>query len=129
MKLLNKKGFSLVELLAVIVILSIIALIAYPIIGNTINNSKKKVQKEQYNRILGAAKNWVTANSISANRCITIDELMNGGYLEKGNIEDPVTGGYMNGAFNITWNDGTNQYTYVYYTGTDCTGNKPYESL
>ena len=38
---MNKKGFTLVELLAVIVILAIIALIATPLILNVIDNAKK----------------------------------------------------------------------------------------
>ena len=37
---LNKKGFTLVELLAVIVVLSIIALIGYTVIGDTISNAQ-----------------------------------------------------------------------------------------
>lgn len=37
----NKKGFTLVELLAVVVILALIALIASPIILNIIENSRK----------------------------------------------------------------------------------------
>lgn len=38
---MNKKGFTLVELLAVLVILAIVALIAVPIILNVIDNAKK----------------------------------------------------------------------------------------
>lgn len=41
----NKKGFTLVELLAVIVILAIIALIATPIILNVIDNAKEEAAK------------------------------------------------------------------------------------
>ena len=41
----NKKGFTLVELLAVIVILAIIALIATPIILNVIDDAKTKAAK------------------------------------------------------------------------------------
>lgn len=41
----NKKGFTLVELLAVIVILAIIALIATPIILNVIDNAKEGAAK------------------------------------------------------------------------------------
>ena len=37
----NKKGFTLIDLLAVIVVLAIIALIATPIVMNTIKNAKK----------------------------------------------------------------------------------------
>ena len=42
MKKINKKGFTLVELLAVIVILGVLLLIAVPSVTNIINNSKKK---------------------------------------------------------------------------------------
>lgn len=124
MKILNKKGFTLVELLAVIVILSIIAIIAYPIIGNTINNSKKKLQKEQYNRIKSAAKNWTTTNSIDDlnGECVSVNKLKSEGFLEDGKIEDPLNGSDMNGSFKITWNSSTNQYYYLYWGNQTCDG-------
>jgi len=42
---MNKKAFSLIELLAVIVIIGIIALITYPIVDDLITNSEKKTFK------------------------------------------------------------------------------------
>ncbi len=42
---MNKKGFTLVELLAVIVILAIIALIATPIIMNVVDNARLEAAK------------------------------------------------------------------------------------
>ena len=42
----RNKGFTLVELLAVIVILALIALIATPIILNVINDAKKQAAKD-----------------------------------------------------------------------------------
>ena len=46
---MKSKGFTLVELLAVIVILAIIALIAVPVFLGIINNSKKNSDKEAVN--------------------------------------------------------------------------------
>ena len=46
---MKKRGFTLVELLAVIVILAIIALIAVPVFLGIINNTKKSSDKEGVN--------------------------------------------------------------------------------
>ena len=53
---LNKKAFTLIELLAVIVILAIIALIATPIILGIINDSKKQSEDRSAELYLDAAK-------------------------------------------------------------------------
>ena len=41
MKKLNKKGFTLVELLAVIVILALLMVVSLSVMGNVQNNAKK----------------------------------------------------------------------------------------
>ena len=43
---MKKDGFTLVELLAVVVILAVVALIATPIILNVINDAKKSSIKQ-----------------------------------------------------------------------------------
>ncbi|MCA1036404.1 MULTISPECIES: prepilin-type N-terminal cleavage/methylation domain-containing protein [Bacillus] len=55
-KLKNEKGLTLIELLAVIVILGIIAAIAIPSIGKIIENSKIDAVKADAIQILNAAK-------------------------------------------------------------------------
>ncbi|WP_419959135.1 type II secretion system protein [Psychrobacillus sp. BM2] len=52
----NQQGLTLVELLAVIVILGIVAAIAVPSIGNVINNSKDKAILAEASSILSGAK-------------------------------------------------------------------------
>lgn len=52
----NEKGLTLVELLAVIVILAIIAAIAIPAFGKIIDNSRIKSEKANAIRVIEAAE-------------------------------------------------------------------------
>ncbi|WP_210366743.1 type II secretion system protein [Bacillus sp. REN3] len=58
----NQRGFTLVELLAVIVILGIIAAIAVPSIGKIIDNSKDDAALQDAIQIINAAKLAHTAD-------------------------------------------------------------------
>jgi len=58
----NKKGVTLVELLAVIVIMGIIAAIAVPAIGGLIDNSKINAVEAQISAIEDAARLYANAN-------------------------------------------------------------------
>lgn len=55
-KLKNERGLTLVELLAVIVILGIIATIAFVMIGNVMDNSKKDAQIANAQQMIASAK-------------------------------------------------------------------------
>jgi type IV pilus assembly protein PilA len=59
----NQKGLTLVELLAVIVILGVIAAIAVPAIGSTITNSKTKSDAQTVLLIQGAAERYANDNN------------------------------------------------------------------
>lgn len=52
MKKLNKKGFTLVELLAVIVVLALLMVVATSTIGNALENSKKSALKTETQKLL-----------------------------------------------------------------------------
>ena len=110
---MNKKGFTLVELLAVLVVLGVVAVVCYPIVTKTINNSKVDLSVEQKNRVINAAKNYVAANIVGDSECVTVAQLQSSGYLESGEIKDPA-GGTLNGGVQITWSDVNNQYEYAY---------------
>ena len=59
---MKKKGFTLVELLAVIVILAVIAVIATPAVLNIIEDSKKSAAEASARSIVGAAKTHYMQN-------------------------------------------------------------------
>jgi len=61
-RLNNEKGLTLVELLAVIVILGIVAAIAVPSIGNIINNSEIKAAKADALNIINGGNLFFTEN-------------------------------------------------------------------
>jgi type IV pilus assembly protein PilA len=92
-RLKNQRGLTLVELLAVMVILGIIAAIAVPSIGKVIDNSKDKAQVANAHQIVDAAKLYVnsgekavpTTNGGTAT--IKLSELITEGLLEE--IKDP----------------------------------------
>lgn len=80
-QLLNKEeGFTLVELLAVLVILALIVGIAIPMVGNVINNSKESADKSQNELIINAAQLYELEDNNTLP--VTTDVLITKGFLE-----------------------------------------------
>jgi type IV pilus assembly protein PilA len=67
MKKLNNKGFTLVELLAVIVILIIITAIAIPSISSSIERTNDSQRKAKEESILSAAELYIKVDSLVPN--------------------------------------------------------------
>lgn len=86
-KRLNQKGLTLIELLAVIVILAIVAAIAVPAIGNVIENSRYDAVKSDATNVLSAANLYFTEQS--SETTADISDLKGAGYLDNaGKLED-----------------------------------------
>ena len=94
-----KKGFTLVELLGVIVILAIISMIAVPLIDRSINKSDEDLYNTQINQLVKAAKNYYAepenidglpqgdGDSVT----VPLEALQKGGYLPT-KVDNPKTG-------------------------------------
>lgn len=91
---MKEKGFTLIELIGVIVLLAIIILITYPSIVNIIKKSNNKIDSATSALIISGAKNMVDENKNSYPLtngnvyCVTIKSLINKGYI----ISDLETG-------------------------------------
>ena len=79
---MNKKGFTLTELLGIIVILGLIMLIVTPAILNRLSSKKEEINEIQ-TQMLKDAANMYFENNPDNNGCVSIDTLKNEGYLNK----------------------------------------------
>ncbi len=140
-----KKGFTLVELLAVITVLAIITVIAVPTVSRSIENSKQKSHdiqikkmKEMFQSYLSQVDEeelkeiYVKYNGIdmyctrsdgsmyeAGAKYLLFDPsfLVEKGYLENSKIIDPLTGEEFTGKFAVSRNCCPHKYiiTYVDY--------------
>ena len=111
-----KKGFTLVELLGVIIILGVIALITFPIINKSIKSSKEKALEQVINNIEDAAYKYSISNDIGYQTFynkIELSTLVNAGIL-KDNIVNPVTDEQMQGCVLYKWVEEYKQYEFKY---------------
>lgn len=84
----GEKGFTLVELLAVIVILGIIVAIAVPAIGNITERAQSDADDAQDELVLDAARLADVEGAFTSGTTTEWD-LIDGGYLEQtGDFED-----------------------------------------
>ncbi|MBS7020428.1 MAG: type II secretion system protein [Firmicutes bacterium] len=114
-----KKGFTLVELLATITILGIIALLIVPTVTNVINEFKSDAQKNQEETIVSAAKSWATDNRLQLPEvgetplCVTVSTLKKG-YLDK-DLKDPKTQEPIKDNACVEIKKVKKNYTYTYF--------------
>ena len=110
---MKKNGFTLVELLAVVVILAVIVLITTISVRSILLSSKDSLFETQKAKVEEAAQVYYLKEGIGIDAtCVDISYLLEKGYLEGTSIIDPKTNEEMVGSVKITYSG--NQYMYEY---------------
>ena len=112
-----KKGFTLIELIAVIIIIGVVALISTPIVTNVIDKSKEKAYEASIKNIEEAAYKYSIYNNLGYNRLykeLKLDTIQEKGYLQREDIIDPRNDKKMEGCVFYKWLSDENQYDFIY---------------
>ena len=114
-----KKGFTLVELLAVIAVLALIAAIAYPVVTNILQDMKENADESQKRIVIDAAKYWVSENDNLLSDTtgdiytLNVSTLKEGEYITNANLRDLKKSNILNEAC-VKITTGDNKYIYEY---------------
>lgn len=123
---MKNKGFTILELLAVITILAMLALIVIPAVSKQMDNSKDNLYSVQIKSIEDSAKAWGADNLFKlpdGDDCITVTlgYLKDGGYIDNSIINPKTNEDFSNTETFVNISKQNNQYVYeVKTSGTKC---------
>ena len=112
---MNKRAFTLIELLAVITILLVLAVVITPKIVQQINKSEEVAYNKQIEEIINTSKIYVNQNSNLLQEdinVITLQELKNSGLLNSSKVLNPITKEELTGCIIVRYTN--NKYEYMY---------------
>ncbi len=92
-----KKGFTLVELIVIIIILSVISAFTFQSLNKTILKKKDSLYNIQIKNIIASAENYINKEQLFYNNdnvIITLCQLKKTGFIDE-KIKDPRTGNYI----------------------------------
>ena len=122
-----KKGFTLIEMLAVIVLLGIIAVIAYPTVSNAVKSAKESALDKTIDSLENIAYSYSSENNLEQSvdeKALSFDVMLNAGFI-KTLPTNPETGELLAGCVMYSWRD--NQYKFRY--DESCTTKAPAQVL
>lgn len=127
---MKKRGFTLTEVLGVIIILGVIVLIIFPNVNKSIKKSKQKLYDQQVVLIEDNARRWGVEHSgelpEEGSYFLELSDLATGGYISQKELQDPRNGKTMTGCVVITYDTEYQQYKYS-YSDVSCNDQRPPE--
>lgn len=111
-----KKGFTLVELLGVIIIIALLSTAVYQVFVKEINTTKQKSYENQIDKIISISKDYHLKNI--SNDGVLITTLLNEGLIKNDTIIDPRNNKQIDGCIRFE----TNEYEQISYNY--CNGSK-----
>ena len=118
-----KKGFTLVELIVVIVLLSLISIFTFPSINKVINERKEKLYNIQIENIKASAESYINKNNLFSTNdkvIVTLCELKQSGFTDE-NIKDPRTGLLISDNSRVIAIKDSNKYDFIIENDNDNT--------
>lgn len=121
---MKKKGFTLVELLAVIILLGLLTFVVMPSVIGFIKEAKEKSYQQQLSNLKESAIRYVSDHTDIIDEIekngkynISVNDLITNGYVRKtkdGKIYNPINKEEINGCFVVENSEQYNQLTYTY---------------
>lgn len=140
---MKDKGFTLVELLSVLVLLAIICIILLPIVNNIVSGSEDTIYEKQLNTILNATYDWSLKNinylpTTDKKTYVTLGLLKKYGFVSN-DIKDPTTNKMFSNDlvisisnvgtnYNIKNNNSMKSGNYLYTIEFDLMSSEDYEN-
>lgn len=127
----KRAGFTLVEILAVLVILGVIGLIAIPVVNKVVSNTREKLYDVQINYIANSAELWAAGNVEELPKqegdsiTLTLGQLKQSGAIKE-DIKNPKTEELFPNDMEIEIKLENNRYVYEVKEGSG--GNGEYDS-
>lgn len=113
---MEKKGFTLTEVLGVLTVLALLALLITPVVSKTIKNNKQKLYNDQIKIIERAARDYAIKNTDvlpeeGTINYITLGEIKRSGVLQE-EVRNPITKELFQDDLQIKITLENNQYVY-----------------
>lgn len=129
---MKNKGFTLIEVLVVVIIIAVLALITSPIIIDLLKQNRQEMYENQVRSLEEAAKRWSVEHTAQIpddimnyedekdkkSYCLSLEELADKGYISGSDLINPVTEENLVGSILISYDKTYQQFTFKFVEST-----------